>query len=171
MPAILRIRPSGNPARGRFHRPSRSRRPLTAAELSLMDRMQGRVEAGRKRIEAGIDQLGNPPRIATAMKAATESYFGKAAAAVDKEIPAARSDGKYGTNADELATVIVPAIQIFYGVRDAARHEPGRIGLPQRARVGQIAVRREHASQERGRKIPGRDPGGVESVVSGGDFI
>ncbi|ULK95173.1 HAMP domain-containing methyl-accepting chemotaxis protein [Bradyrhizobium sp. I71] len=100
-----------------------ARRPLTAAELSLMDRMQGRVEADRERIEAGIDQLGNPSRIAAALKAATESYFGQAAVAVDKELPAARSDGKYGATADELAKVIVPAIQMFYGVRDAALAE------------------------------------------------
>ncbi len=38
-------------------------------------------------------------------------------------MPAAHSDGKYGINADELATVIVPAIQMFYGVRDAALAE------------------------------------------------
>ncbi|MDA9532602.1 methyl-accepting chemotaxis protein [Bradyrhizobium sp. CCBAU 25338] len=100
-----------------------ARRPLTPAELSLMDRMQGRVEADRERIEAGIDQLGNPSRIAAALKAATESYFGQAAVAVDKELPAARSDGKYGATADELAKVIVPAIQMFYGVRDAALAE------------------------------------------------
>src|SRR4051794_2436381 len=100
-----------------------ARRPLTAPEFSLMDRMQGRVEADRERIEAGIDQLGSPPRIATALKAATDSYFGKAAAAVDKEMPAARGDGKYGINAEELANVIVPAIQMFYGVRDAALAE------------------------------------------------
>ncbi|MBR0840798.1 HAMP domain-containing protein [Bradyrhizobium liaoningense] len=97
-----------------------ARRPLTAAELTLMDRMQGRVEADRERIEAGVDQLGNPSRIAAALKAATESYFGKAAEAVDKAMPAARSDGKYDISADDLAKVIVPAIQMFYGVRDAA---------------------------------------------------
>lgn len=100
-----------------------ARRPLTAAELSLMDRMQGRVEADRERIEAGIDQLGNPSRIAAALKAATDSYFGQAAVAVDKELPAARSDGKYVATAEELAKVIVPAIQMFYGVRDAALAE------------------------------------------------
>ncbi|WP_409191000.1 methyl-accepting chemotaxis protein [Bradyrhizobium sp. RDM4] len=98
-------------------------RPLTTAEFSLMDRMQGRVEADRDRIEAGIDQLGSLSRIATALKAATESYFGKAALVVDKEMPAAHSGGKYGINADELANVIVPAIQMFYGVRDAALAE------------------------------------------------
>ncbi|MEY9731095.1 methyl-accepting chemotaxis protein [Bradyrhizobium yuanmingense] len=100
-----------------------ARRPLVAAEFSLMDRMQGRVEIDRERIEAGMEQLGNPPRIATALKAATESYFGKAALAVEKEMPAARADGKYGITADELAKVIVPAIQMFYGVRDAALAE------------------------------------------------
>ena len=100
-----------------------ARRPLVAAEFSLMDRMQGRVDADRERIEAGMEQLGNPPRIATTLKAATESYFGKAAAVVEKEMPAAKSDGKYGITADELAKVIVPAIQMFYGVRDAALAE------------------------------------------------
>ncbi|MBR0991529.1 HAMP domain-containing protein [Bradyrhizobium japonicum] len=100
-----------------------ARRPLVAAEFSLMDRMQGRVEADRERIEAGMEMLGNPPRIAAALKAATESYFGKAALVVEKEMPAARGDGKYGVDADELAKVIVPAIQMFYGVRDAALAE------------------------------------------------
>ncbi|MDN5000604.1 methyl-accepting chemotaxis protein [Bradyrhizobium sp. GCM10027634] len=100
-----------------------ARRPLVPAEFSLMDRMQGRVEADRERIAAGIEQLGHPPRIAAAFKAATDSYFGKAALIVDKEMPAARADGKYDVTADELATVIVPAIQMFYGVRDAALAE------------------------------------------------
>ena len=115
-----------------------ARRPLVAAEFSLMDRMQGRVEADRERIEAGMEQLGNPPRIATALKGATESYFGKAAPVVDKEMPAARSDGKYGVNADELATVIVPAIQMFYGVRDAALAESGERASA--ARNGALAM-------------------------------
>ncbi|MHC2671245.1 HAMP domain-containing protein [Bradyrhizobium diazoefficiens] len=114
------------------------RRPLTAAEFSLMDRMQGRVEADRERIEAGIDQLGSPPRIATALKAATDSYFGKAALVVDKEMPAARSDGKYGVNAEELAGVIVPAIQMFYGVRDAALAEAAERAAA--ARDGALAM-------------------------------
>ena len=115
-----------------------ARRPLVAAEFSLMDRMQGRVEADRERIEAGMQQLGNPPRIASALKAATESYFGKAAPIVDKEMPAARGDGKYGTNAEELATVIVPAIQMFYGVRDAALAEAAERAIA--ARNGALAM-------------------------------
>ena len=115
-----------------------ARRPLVAAEFSLMDRMQGRVEADRERIEAGMEMLGNPPRIATALKAATESYFGNAAPVVDKEMPAARSDGKYGVNADELAKVIVPAIQMFYGVRDAALTEAAERATA--ARNGALAM-------------------------------
>ncbi|WP_454652189.1 methyl-accepting chemotaxis protein [Bradyrhizobium liaoningense] len=115
-----------------------ARRPLTAAELSLMDRMQGRVEADRERIEAGIDQLGNPARIAAALKAATDSYFGQAAVAVDKELPAARSDGKYVATAEELAKVIVPAIQMFYGVRDGALAEAAERAAA--ARDGALAM-------------------------------
>ncbi|MGY8665652.1 HAMP domain-containing methyl-accepting chemotaxis protein [Bradyrhizobium sp. UFLA05-109] len=98
-------------------------RPLTVAEFSVMDRMQGRVEADRERIEAGIDQLGNPPRIAKAFRDATEAYFGRAALVVEKAMPAARSDGKFGLSTDELADAIVPAIQMFFGVRDAALAE------------------------------------------------
>ncbi|PDT83648.1 methyl-accepting chemotaxis protein [Bradyrhizobium sp. Y36] len=115
-----------------------ARRPLVAAEFSLMDRMQGRVEADRERIEAAMQQLGNPPRIATALKAATESYFGKAAPVVEKEMPAARADGKYSGTADELATVIVPAIQMFYGVRDAALAEAAERATA--ARNGALAM-------------------------------
>jgi methyl-accepting chemotaxis protein len=115
-----------------------ARRPLTATELALMDRMQGRLEADRERIEAGVEQLGNPPRIVSALRAATDSYFGKAAIAVDKELPAARSDGKYSGNADELAGVIVPAIQMFYGVRDAALAEAGERAVT--ARDGALAM-------------------------------
>ncbi|MBW7971939.1 HAMP domain-containing methyl-accepting chemotaxis protein [Bradyrhizobium sp. BR 10289] len=115
-----------------------TRRPLTVAEITLMDRMQGRVEADREHIEAGIDQIGNPPRIATAFKAATDSYFGKAAVVVEKEMPAARSDGKYGVNAEELAGVIVPAIQMFYGVRDAALAEAAERAVS--ARDGALAM-------------------------------
>ena len=115
-----------------------ARRPLQAAEFSLMDRMQGRVEADRERIEAGMQQLGNPPRIAAALKAATESYFGKAAAVVEQEMPAARGDGKYGANAEELAKVIVPAIQMFYGVRDAELAEAAERATA--ARNGALAM-------------------------------
>ena len=115
-----------------------ARRPLQAAEISLMDRMQGRVEADRERIEAGMQQLGNPPRIAAALKAATESYFGKAGPVVDQEMPAARGDGKYGVNAEELAKVIVPAIQMFYGVRDAALAEAAERATA--ARNGALAM-------------------------------
>jgi methyl-accepting chemotaxis protein len=115
-----------------------ARRPLVTAEFSLMDRMQGRVEADRERIEAGIDQLGNPPRIAAAFKAASESYFGKAAPVVDREMPAARGDGKYGVTNDEFASLIVPAIQMFYGVRDAALAEAAERASA--ARSGALAM-------------------------------
>ncbi|GGI25745.1 MULTISPECIES: methyl-accepting chemotaxis protein [Bradyrhizobium] len=98
-------------------------RPLTPAEFALMDRMQGRLDADRERIEGTIDQLGNPPRLATAMKAAVEAYFGKAIPVVEKEMPAARGDGKYSLSPSDMAKVIVPAIQMFFGVRDAALAE------------------------------------------------
>jgi methyl-accepting chemotaxis protein len=42
---------------------------------------------------------------------------------LEKQMPAARGDGKYGISAEELATVIVPAVQSFFAVRDAALTE------------------------------------------------
>jgi methyl-accepting chemotaxis protein len=98
-------------------------RALTAAEHSAMDRGQGRVDLDRERIEAGVDQIGNPARLAKALKDAVDSYFGRAVPWLEKEMPAARGDGKYGINSEELATVIVPAVQSFFAVRDAALTE------------------------------------------------
>src|SRR3954447_11949017 len=72
-----------------------TRRPLTAAEISNVDRGQGRVDLDRERIEAGVDQIGSPPRLANAMKDAVEAYFGRAAPWLEKQMPAARGDGKY----------------------------------------------------------------------------
>ena len=102
-----------------------TRRPLTAAEISSMDRAQGRVDLDRERIEAGVDQIGSPPRLAKAMNDAIEGYFGKAAPWLEKEMAAGRTDGKYAINSDQLAGTIVPAVQAFFAVRDAALAEAG----------------------------------------------
>jgi methyl-accepting chemotaxis protein len=98
-------------------------RPLTAVEMSAVDRGQGRVDLDRERIEAGVDQIGSPARLAKALKDAVDAYFGRAAPWLEKEMPAARGDGKYGINSDELAATIVPAVQSFFAVRDAALSE------------------------------------------------
>ena len=98
---------------------------MTAAEISSMDRAQGRVDLDRERIEAGVDQIGSPPRLAKAMNDAIEGYFGKAAPWLEKEMAAGRNDGKFAINADQLASTIVPAVQAFFAVRDAALAEAG----------------------------------------------
>ena len=100
-----------------------TRRPVTAAEISSMDRAQGRVDLDRERIEAGVDQIGSPPRLAKAMNDAIEAYFGKAAPWLEKEMAAGRAEGKYAINSDQLAGTIVPAVQAFFAVRDAALAE------------------------------------------------
>ena len=100
-----------------------TRRPLTAAEISGTDRSQGRVDLDRERIEAGIDQVGSPARLVKAMKDAVDAYFDKAAPWLEKQMPAARGDGKYTITSDELAAMIVPAVQNFFVVRDAALAE------------------------------------------------
>jgi methyl-accepting chemotaxis protein len=102
-----------------------TRRPLTAAEISGMDRAQGRVDLDRGRIEAGVDQIGSPPRLAKAMNDAVEAYFGKAAPWLEKEMATGRNDGKFAITADQLASTIVPAVQAFFAVRDAALAEAG----------------------------------------------
>jgi methyl-accepting chemotaxis protein len=100
-----------------------TRRPLTAAEIGITDRAQGRVDLDRERIEAGVDQIGSPPRLAKAMHDAIEGYFGKAAPWLEKEMTAGRADGNYAINAEQLAGAIVPAVQAFFAVRDAALNE------------------------------------------------
>jgi len=97
-----------------------SRRPMTAAEISAIDRAQGRIDLGRERIEAAVDQVGSPARLVKAMKDTVEAYFDKAAPWLEKELVAARGDGKYTTTFAELVAVTVPPIQGILGVRDAA---------------------------------------------------
>jgi methyl-accepting chemotaxis protein len=101
-----------------------ARRPLTAAEISAIDRAQGRVDLDRERIEAGVDQIGSPAPLVKPLKDAVDLYFGQAAPWLEKEVLAARNDGKYGVGSeDELAAKIVPAVQSFFAVRDAALTE------------------------------------------------
>ena len=100
-------------------------RPLTAAEISTMDRAQGRVDLDRERIEAGVDQIGSPPRLTKAMNDAIEAYFGQAAPWLEKVTASGRAEGKYEIGTNELATTIVPAVQAFFAVRDAALAEAG----------------------------------------------
>ncbi len=100
-----------------------TRRALTPAEFATMDRNQGRVELDRERIEAGVDQLGSPPRLTKALKEAIDAYFGRAALVIEKEMPAAHSDGKYSIGPDDLAAAVVPAVQTFFVLRDAALAE------------------------------------------------
>ena len=118
-----------------------TRRPLTAAEISTMDRAQGRVDLDRERIEAGVDQIGSPPRLAKAMNDAIEAYFGKAAPWLEKEMAAGRNDGKFAINSEQLAGTIVPAVQAFFAVRDAALAEAGeRAGAARDAALTMLAL-------------------------------
>jgi methyl-accepting chemotaxis protein len=118
-----------------------TRRPLTAAEISAVDRGQGRVDLDRERIEAGVDQVGSPARLVNAMNDAVEAYFSKAAPRLEQEMPAARGDGKYTINAEELAALIVPAVQKFFVVRDAALSEAAdRAGSARDAALTMLAL-------------------------------
>jgi methyl-accepting chemotaxis protein len=58
------------------------------------------------------------------LKDAVDAYFGQVAPWIEKEVLAARNDGKYGVNSEEeLAAKVVPAVQSFFAVRDAALAE------------------------------------------------
>jgi methyl-accepting chemotaxis protein len=100
-----------------------TKRPLTSAEATIVDRSQGRIEVDRERIESAFEQIGKPERLAKPMKDAVDGYFGAAAAKIEKEMLAARSDAKYTVSPDEWADLIVPAVQRFLIVRDAALTE------------------------------------------------
>jgi methyl-accepting chemotaxis protein len=97
-----------------------ARRAVTPAEKSAMDRAQGRTEVDRDRIEAGIDQIGNPERLVAAFNDAKDGYFARAVPIVDKDIAAGLGDLNYALNADQLADAVVPAVQKFFVLRDAA---------------------------------------------------
>jgi methyl-accepting chemotaxis protein len=103
-----------------FTLPLGTRRALTAAELSALDSGRGRVDAGRERLEATLDQVGKPERLVKPLNAAFQSYFAEAAPLIEKEMAAARSDGKYTLTVDELSAAILPAVLRFLAVRDAA---------------------------------------------------
>jgi methyl-accepting chemotaxis protein len=100
-----------------------ARRLLTAPEKAAIDRAQGRIDSDRDRIDAGVDQVGNPPRLADALKDAKQAYFGGAAVIVDKEIVTGLADANYSLNAGQLADVVVPPIQKFLTVREVAVSE------------------------------------------------
>jgi methyl-accepting chemotaxis protein len=98
-----------------------ARRPLAVAEIPAIERAAGRVDLDRERIEAGVDQIGNPPRLAKAMKEAGDAYFGRAVPWIEKQME--YTDGKYAINLDELVTVLTPAVQAYFDLRDAALAE------------------------------------------------
>jgi methyl-accepting chemotaxis protein len=95
-------------------------RTMTTAELSALDRSQGRIEAGRERLDAMIDQLGKPERLVKPFANSIELYFNQSAPMIEKQMPAARGDGKYSLTSNELAASVVPAVTSFLAVRDAA---------------------------------------------------
>ncbi len=100
-----------------------ARRQVTSAEKATMDRALGRIETNRDRLQSGVEQLGNPQRLAAALKEANEAYFGRANAVVDKEIATGQGDANYSINADQLAEIVVPAIEKFFVLRDVTLAE------------------------------------------------
>jgi signal transduction histidine kinase/ActR/RegA family two-component response regulator len=118
-----------------------ARRPATAAELSSMERGQGRVDRDRERIEANLDQIGSPVRVAKAFKDAVDIYFGRTVPWLEKEMPAARGDGQFGIDTGQLSNAIVPAVQSFLAVRDAALTEAAeRAGIARDAALMALAL-------------------------------
>jgi methyl-accepting chemotaxis protein len=98
-------------------------RPLTPTELAGLDRLQGRIDANRGRIEAGIDQIGNPPRLVEAQRAATASYFGEAEPFLNHQIDLSRDGKPYTITIEQLTGATVPTLMTVLKVRDAALAE------------------------------------------------
>jgi len=136
------VRVSAGGRAATMSQPISARRPMTAAEISSIDRAQGRVDLDRERIEAGVDQIGNPARLVKPLKDAVDAYFGEAAPWIEKEVLAARNDGKYGVKSDdELAARVVPAVQSFFALRDAALAEAAeRAGAARDAALMMLAL-------------------------------
>jgi methyl-accepting chemotaxis protein len=115
-------------------------RPLTAVEIATLDRAAGRVDLGRERIEAGVDQIGSP-RLVKALGEANDAYFAKAGPWLDKEIALGRAGGNYTIDPDKLAITIVPAVQSFFAVRDAALSEAAeRAGAARESALTMLAL-------------------------------
>ena len=115
-----------------------ARRPLTAAEISVNDRAQGRVDLDRERIEASVEQSGSPAGLVKVMNDAIDFYFGKIAPWIEKEMAIGRDEGKYEVSSDQLTAKGLPAVQAFFAVRDAALGEAAaRAGL---ARDGALSA-------------------------------
>ncbi|WP_409187931.1 methyl-accepting chemotaxis protein [Bradyrhizobium sp. RDM4] len=111
------------------------RRPMRSDEIAAVDRARGRIEASRERIQATVEQIGSPARITKGLKDAIDGYFGQAVPAFDKEMAAARSDGKYTLTPDDFGGLLTPAFQGFAVARDAALAE-----AEDRARSGRNAA-------------------------------
>ena len=88
-----------------------------------------------------MDQIGSPPRLAKAMNDAIEAYFGKAAPWLEKEMAAGRATANSPSTLNQLAGTIVPAVQAFFAVRDAALAEAGeRAGAARDAALTMLAL-------------------------------
>ena len=103
--------------------PLAGRRPATPAEVSSLDRAQGRLDVERERIEAGIDQIGKPERLVRALGEAIQGYFAELSPRIDQDIASARNDGRYKMTSEDLTTASVASVQRFIVVRDAALSE------------------------------------------------
>ena len=110
--------------------PMTGRRPPTPAEVSSLDRAQGRLEVERERIEAGVDQIGRPGKLVGALREAIQGYFMELAPKIEQDMSSARTDGRYKMSSEDLTSMSIASVQRFIVVRDAALSESA-----ERARV------------------------------------
>lgn len=97
-------------------------RPLTSAELTTADQLDGRVQTERKRVELLLSQVGDSPRVATAWTAAAGA-FGEIEFILSRQVANSRAGKPYDIAGADLARTAPSTLISALQARDAALDE------------------------------------------------
>lgn len=98
-------------------------RPLSATELTALDRLEGRIQADRKRAEASLEQFGRPPGVADAWATAVQAFFVEVEPVLVREVTNSRAGKPYEISTADLARTTQPKVNQALQARDAALDE------------------------------------------------
>ena len=102
----------------KFARPLTTGTPLSQAEASAIETIQGRMAALLALLKIQADKAPSD-KVAAAIAIMNESYFRRGGAMIDGLLAAGRGDGHYSVNPVEFTDLYVPAMQGILDVRDA----------------------------------------------------
>lgn len=97
-------------------------RPLTSAELTTADQLDGRAIAERRRIELLLGQVGGAPNVAAAWTAAAGA-FGEIEPVLRREVENSRTGKPYGITGADLSRTAPATLGRALQARDAALDE------------------------------------------------